>query len=428
MNRLVLVLLFAVAALIVCLLVLLILLYIDGGNGPGPAVKRTADLEAVIAAVEQWKASDSQREALSPGAHRTMHEGDGATVDGLGYAKLNMSGCLFAIYRNSNLGVRGIPSESAPACIVGFEHGTIYNQVKTQTIVQTEWAVIRTLGTQFLVHLDPARGLLWVIVKEGSAEVEAAGQRVVLGPGQQTWVYQNRPPEPARPATRREVGDLFPRLENLTNGLLPDSELLEPVAGTPGEPPTEAPSIPPTAPSTKLTRMPLVVPPGALRLLLTAVPRMLPKVSPSEVPIDTPTEAPVVSPIVPPVDTPTIPPVITATVPTVPPQITPPTVPPQSVPTTAPPSWPPAPSPLPVPTAVPATVPPPVPTVAVVPEPEVSLPMVPSTSEILGECGGLYSGRVWFTMSGTGVAIAWLGWPDRDFCPTALPTIHAKVR
>jgi hypothetical protein len=104
-----------------------------------------------------------------------------------------------------------------------------------------------------LVHLDLARGLLWVIVVDGRVEVEAGGQRVEVGRGQQVWVFQGRPPEQPRPATRAEVGDLFPPIEELTNGLLPDVELLEPIEDRPvpvTEPPAEPPPVtePPAEP------------------------------------------------------------------------------------------------------------------------------------------------------------------------------------
>jgi hypothetical protein len=261
MNRLILVLLFAIAALAVCMLVLLLVIVDWDDNGPDPTLKRTADLEAVLAAVERWDASASQREALTKGAHTKMYEGDGATVDSAGYAKLNMSGCFLAIFRDSDLGVRKLPSESAPACIAKFERGTIFNQVERKMIVQTEWAVITTLGTEFLVHLDPARGLLWVIVKEGLVEVEAAGQRAEVGAGQQIWVQRGRPPEQPRPATRDAVGDLFPLLDELSNGQLADGELLEPGEEPPAEPPPEPPAEPPPEPPAEPPPEPPAEPP-----------------------------------------------------------------------------------------------------------------------------------------------------------------------
>jgi hypothetical protein len=247
MKKVGLVFLFVVVALAVCVGVVILPALDDdnggggsgnggqSGGGGGQSVKRTADLEAVIAAVERWNSGAAAKEAVAQGAHKKLYEGDGATVDGLGYAKLNMGGCLLAIFRDSNLDVEGIPSQSAPACVVKFQQGTIYGQVSTETIVQTDWAVIRTLGTDFLVHLDLDRELLWVIVRTGLVEIDAAGQQVQVGAGHQTWVHRNQPPEPPRPATRWEVGDLFPLLDDLTNGQLSDSRLLKPG----GEPPVE---------------------------------------------------------------------------------------------------------------------------------------------------------------------------------------------
>jgi hypothetical protein len=78
------------------------------------------------------------------------------------------------------------------------------------------------------VHLDQARGIAWVIVKNGSVSVEAGGGRVVVGPGQQTWVWRGQQPEPVRPAARAQVGRLFPTLDALTNGELHDDDLLTP--------------------------------------------------------------------------------------------------------------------------------------------------------------------------------------------------------
>ena len=59
----------------------------QSGGGSGQAAKRSADLEAVIAAVERWNAGASTREAVAQGAHKKLYEGDGATVDGFGYAR-----------------------------------------------------------------------------------------------------------------------------------------------------------------------------------------------------------------------------------------------------------------------------------------------------------------------------------------------------
>jgi hypothetical protein len=187
----------------------------------------TADLYAAQSQVERWKASTSTREEVPAGQHQSLREQDGVAVDGSGNARLDMGGCILRIFRDSNLQVEGLPTDSAPVCVARFTEGTIYNQVDKEMIVNTEFAVIRTLGTSFLVHLDRARGLLWVVVAEGRLTVQAAGAEVQVAAGEQTWVWRGQPPEPVRPATRPEAGTLFPALETLTNGELADTALLD---------------------------------------------------------------------------------------------------------------------------------------------------------------------------------------------------------
>ena len=163
-----------------------------------------ADLAAIDSAVRRFDASKSQSEPVPKGTHRNMYEGDGVNVDQSGYAKLNMEGCILKIYRSTDLQVEGIPSESVPVCVVRFTQGTIYNQVEKQMIINTEWAVITALGTDFVVHLDPNREIIWLIVKDGVVQVEAAGQRVEVRADQQTWVQRGHAPRSRRPisATR----------------------------------------------------------------------------------------------------------------------------------------------------------------------------------------------------------------------------------
>ncbi len=194
----------------------------------GKKAELTADLAAIQSAVERWDARNSQRDPVARGEHRKMREQDGVTVDPSGRAKLDMGGCILEIFFGTELTVQQLPSQSAEVCILQLGHGTIGNRVQKRTIVNTDWAVITTLSTQFLVHLDAQRGLLWVIVKDGLVEVAAAGERVRVAAGQQTWVHRGARPEAPRPATRAQVGDLFPPLEALTNGELSDAELLLP--------------------------------------------------------------------------------------------------------------------------------------------------------------------------------------------------------
>jgi hypothetical protein len=192
--------------------------------------KRTADLEAVTSAVDRYDSQAAKAISVPAGSHRKMYEGDGVNVDQNGYAKLDMGGCLLQIFRSSGLQVSGLPTESAPVCAAKFLNGTIYNSVENKMIVSTEWVVITTIGTEFLVHLDPDREIVWVIAVKDAVEVRAEGVTVQVEEGQQTWVWRGQPPEPPRPAGRDEIGDLFPPLEELTNGVLRDDELI-PVTG-----------------------------------------------------------------------------------------------------------------------------------------------------------------------------------------------------
>lgn len=217
----------AVKTVLVVLLALAIIV-IAGCLPGGCSGRPSADLGAIKSDVERFDVSASKAELVPEGKHRTMYEGDGVAVDQSGYAELDMGGCVLAIFRDTDLRMTGLPSESAPVCIVDFEHGTIFNRVQRQMIVNTEWAVITTLGTDFLVHLDPNREMIWLIVKDGVVQVEAADESVKVRADQQTWVQRGHAPEPPVPTTRQEVGDLFPPLDELTNNLLPDGELLGP--------------------------------------------------------------------------------------------------------------------------------------------------------------------------------------------------------
>ena len=188
----------------------------------------TADLASLTTDVQMWDARASQTESVPTGQRRKMHDNDGVTVNDSGRARLSAEQCVWEIFRDTDLRVENLPSESAKVCAVQLSHGTIYNKVETETIIDTDWAIVTALGTRFLVYLDPNRGLLWVIVVDGVVEVEAAGQVVQLGAGEQTWVFRDQPPEPPRPARRSEVGELFPPIEVLTNRELGDDDLLLP--------------------------------------------------------------------------------------------------------------------------------------------------------------------------------------------------------
>lgn len=242
-----------------------------------------ADLSSIHANVERFDASASRAEPVPEGDHRTMFEGDGVGVNRRGYAKLDMGGCLLEVFRDTDLQIGGLPTESAPVCIVDFEQGTIFNRVEKQVIINTEWAVIISLSTEFLVHLDPYREIIWIVVVDGIVQVEAAGQRVEVRAGQQTWVRRGQPPEPPRPATRAEVGDLFPRVEELTNNVLSDPAIL-------------VGSVQVTTPVLTRTPSPTPSPTPIKTSTPTPTPSMTATPTPTKTPTSTPTPTPTATP------------------------------------------------------------------------------------------------------------------------------------
>lgn len=200
-------------------------------------VEITADLTAMKNQVQHLDASASRQESVPSGEHRKLHTQDKVTVDGSGRAQIKSQHCVWEVFRDTALQVQQLPAASDPACVAELNRGTLFARVEVDSQVNANWAVVKAVGTRFLVHLDVARGLLWVIVVDGVVEVEAAGQVVRLGAGEQTWVPRGEPPEPPRPARRGEVGRLFPPLDELTNRELGDPDLLLPEEAVPVEEP-----------------------------------------------------------------------------------------------------------------------------------------------------------------------------------------------
>ncbi len=203
--------------------------------------KETAELTAQASPVKRLEGSTRSVQSVSVGARRTMYQGDGVNVEQQGRAQLTIAGCSLDIFQGS--GLQWAPSAAgAPVCTVNMSHGTLVASVDKQMVLNTEWCVIRTLGTRFIVHLDPDRGLLWIIVREGKVEVIAGSNRVVVGPREQTWVRRDRQIAPVLPADRGEVGELFPPLEVLTNDAVRDRSWLDESVATEPPPPPPPPA------------------------------------------------------------------------------------------------------------------------------------------------------------------------------------------
>jgi hypothetical protein len=207
-----------------------------------------AELSAAGQRVTYRSSAGAAEEAVLPGTRRDVRAGDAFDVDASGEAWLRFKDFLLVrVFRDSILGVLEFQSEvakDAPAIYrTRLEAGTMFNTLTASAAaarrvrVETRWAVVEALGTEFLVHYDPRTEATWVVVKQGAVSAAAAGQEVTVPARWQTWVEPNRPPESPLPATRAAVGSRFRLVDELTNGALRDGDFLEP-APTPTSTPT----------------------------------------------------------------------------------------------------------------------------------------------------------------------------------------------
>jgi len=200
---------------------------------------------------------------------------DAIHVDGSGKAHLRFADYLVVdIFRDTDLQINGLSAPDAPpAYRLRLEGGSTFNTINVQEEAhrrvqpsvefETDWAVIRTVGTAFFTHFDTLQESTWVIVKHGDVEVEAEGVTVEVSTGEQTWVESGSAPIQPLPACRELVGDdgeLFPKVEKLTNGAITDSYLL-PCEGQPAVAITSISSPTPTP-----TPTPKVVTPNRSRI------------------------------------------------------------------------------------------------------------------------------------------------------------------
>ncbi len=236
-------------------------------------------------------AGESARQQVQSGVSIDVRKGDGIDVNDLGRALLFFpNGLLVKIFRESDvkLNIEGsIDPHAAPAASYWLHAGSVFNTTTAQAeaekrvVVRTNNAIITDLGTEFFVHYDQERQATWVVVREGQVrvtapEVPGPNNEVILGAGQQTWVFGGRPPQPPVPATRTAVGNLFPPIEVLTNNNMRDDDLLRDVVAAAATPtPTVSPSPTPTvspSPTPTPTASPSPVVLRAVALRATSVP------------------------------------------------------------------------------------------------------------------------------------------------------------
>lgn len=260
----------------------------------GVSCAQSINLTAHVALVKLLK-TDGAEASVPLETGQSVSVGDKIDVDARGEGLLHFPDFMdVRIFRDSQLALNAEsePRPDAPAAYrLRLESGTIFGSVNGETssgervVVTTKWAEIRHIGTTFLVNYDSRTGRTWVVTVQGAVEVRPIGASGVGSPvtvpaGWQTWVDPDKPPEPPVPATRAAVGTLFPQVDALTNGAIPDGQVLSQATATP------TPTV-----------------------TITATATLTPTATPTETPTETPTPTDEPPPPEPPTDTPTISPV-----------------------------------------------------------------------------------------------------------------------
>lgn len=182
--------------------------------------------------------ADGAEELLTLGGPRPVRAGEGVKVDALGEGLLRFTDYLTVrIFHSTELDTLAVEGDASGASAVyryKLGGGMVLNKTvldglaAQRVVVTTDGVEIKDLGTEFLVYYDPDQRLTWVVVREQAVTVRAAGQEVTVQPEQMTWVERDGPPVAPVPALRSEVPDQrrFPLIDDLTNGVLRDSDVL----------------------------------------------------------------------------------------------------------------------------------------------------------------------------------------------------------
>lgn len=193
----------------------------------------SAELFAQFSNVDLTPA-DGEPEQLALHDTRPLGVGDAVSVDGEGEAHFKFSDWLLVrMFRDSGLVMDAMSDPDAlPLADLRLNAGTVLasltpdEQADRRVSVRTEFAVITALGTEFFVYYDTESRITWVVVIEGTVQVEGAGEEIDLSAGFQTWVLPGEPPREPIPAVRELIGDRFPLVDDLTNRALSDRDVL----------------------------------------------------------------------------------------------------------------------------------------------------------------------------------------------------------
>lgn len=189
----------------------------------------------------QYQLQGQTEQDLAINASQLLGKGDAISVDTDGRASLDFLDAIRVdIFKDSDLSIKGsIDPDTSALELYALEGGTTLNEVDLNKIaakrvrLETKWAVIDDLGTEFVAYYDPNTEATWIVVRKGLTEVRAPNanvppdqQLVQVSAGEQTWIIPQEAPVQPLPATRAAVGDRFPSLEVLTDGEISDAEWL----------------------------------------------------------------------------------------------------------------------------------------------------------------------------------------------------------
>lgn len=246
--------------------------------------------------VEFLAVNNNSPVSVNAGGRQGIQPGDAVTVDSDGQARLRFSDFLAVdVYRDSQ--VRDIQYSASvdpaapPAFRMKLEGGSMFSNLNAQEIagqrvhpefrIDTDWAVIKAVGTRYFVYYDEDREITWIVSKEGDVSVTGAGVEVIVHAGQQTWVEPGKPPLDPIPACRNLIGDMFPLIDELTNLDRADLDLLCQKGQDPGTvqqiPPALGETVIPTA-----TRRPSSTPRPIATATLVVVCPVIQLTGPSE--------------------------------------------------------------------------------------------------------------------------------------------------
>lgn len=166
----------------------------------------------------------------APGSH-SLADGLAVSADGLGRAQLLLDGGgAIVIYHDSCLEFVGTGASDR---VLRLAAGTLsVNGQGAQVRIEADGTEIETTG-QVFVHRNVQRKSTWIVAQQGSVQVKSGGAQVSLSSGQQTWAEQGRRPVAPKKASRDAVGARFFLIDDLTNGVLAEADLLAVGGGMP---------------------------------------------------------------------------------------------------------------------------------------------------------------------------------------------------